>query len=66
LLRNNKIIKSLKQFARFELTTEDTGDKAFEGRGTNTYERDEKKNDFFPKPSPKLSFTFFEKSVEQV
>jgi hypothetical protein len=44
-LRNNSIIKSLKQFARFKLTTEDTKYKAFSDRGTNTYERDEKKKE---------------------
>jgi hypothetical protein len=29
----------------FELTTEDSRYKEFEGRGTNTYERDEKKKE---------------------
>jgi hypothetical protein len=62
-LRNNKTIKCLKYCVRFELTTEDPRYKAFPDRGTNTYERDEKKKenffflDFFTKPSPKLSFT---------
>ena len=42
-LRNNKIIKCLKHCDRFKLTTEDTRNKAFPERGTNTYERDEKK-----------------------
>jgi hypothetical protein len=52
-LRNNKIIKCLKHCVRFKLTTEDIWYKDFEGRGTNTYERDEKKKEkiFFTKPS---------------
>jgi hypothetical protein len=44
-LRNNKIIKCIKHCVRFKLTTEDTRCKAFEGGGTNTYERDEKKKE---------------------
>jgi hypothetical protein len=44
-LRNNKTIKCLKHCVRFELTTEDPTYKAFEGKGTNTYERDEKKKE---------------------
>jgi hypothetical protein len=36
-LRNDSIIKCLKHCVKFELTTEDTRYKAFEGRGTNTY-----------------------------
>jgi hypothetical protein len=59
-LRNNSIIKCLKHCVRFELTTQDTRYKAFEGRGTTTYERDEKKkekNNSSPKPPSKLSFT---------
>jgi hypothetical protein len=53
------MIKCLKHRVRFELTTEDPKYNAFSDRGTNTYERDEKKKnfDFFLKPSPKLSLT---------
>jgi hypothetical protein len=44
-LRNNKIIKCLKHCVRFELTTENTRNKGFEGRGTNTYERRKEKRE---------------------
>jgi hypothetical protein len=44
-LRNNNAIKCLKHCVRFELTTKDTSDKDFPDRGTNTYERDEKKKE---------------------
>jgi hypothetical protein len=56
------MIKCIKHCVRFELTTEHTRDKGVPDRGTNTYERDEKKKkeifvfDFFTKPSPKLFF----------
>jgi hypothetical protein len=43
---------------RFELTTEDTGYKAFEGRGTNTYERDEKKKE-------KILFRFLHEAIAE-
>jgi hypothetical protein len=42
-LRNNQIIKCLEHCVRFKLTTEDTKDKAFSDRGTNTYERETKR-----------------------
>ena len=44
-LRKNKTIKCLKHCIRLKLTTEDTRDKDFSDRGTNTYERDEKKKE---------------------
>jgi hypothetical protein len=46
-LRNNKIIKCPKHCVRFELTTEHTKVKGSSDRGTNTYERDEKKKEKF-------------------
>jgi hypothetical protein len=42
-LRNNKIIKCRKHCVRFELATEDTRYKAFEGREHQYLERDQKK-----------------------
>jgi hypothetical protein len=55
--------QGLFEVRREKVATEDTRYKDFSDRGTNTYERDEKKKEkifffrFFTKPSPKLSFT---------
>jgi hypothetical protein len=55
---------------RFELTTEDTTDKDFSDRGTNTYERDEKKKEkfffrFLHEAVAKAFFYLDDKSMKQ-